>query len=185
MKDRTAAPPADTHPRGRPTRAEAGDPPASQTAADDLPREADDDGAALSERVDLTGLSVAGITKRRVGWVAAGLLAVWIVVVFARQVGDATTATNRATDMAAANAALTAEVEALQNEVALIVRPEYVGQQARGHGLGTSREIPFTLDPTVAPPVDGAPGSASVRLGSIEERETPLEAWLSLLFGPG
>ena len=40
-------------------------------------------------RVDLTGLSIAGITRRRVGWVSAGLVAVWIVVLFARQVGDA------------------------------------------------------------------------------------------------
>jgi hypothetical protein len=135
--------------------------------------------------VDLSGLSVAGITRRRVGWVAAGLLSIWIVVVFARQVGDATTATNRAAQMAIDNAALAAEVEALRNEVSMIVEPAFVGQQARGHGLGTPREIPFTLDPSVPAPVDGAPGSASVRLGASDDRQSPLEAWLSLLFGPG
>jgi cell division protein FtsB len=151
---------------------------------------ANDPSAALdpsdpSDRVDLSGLSIAGITRRRVGWVAAGFLAIWIVAVFARQVGDATAATNRATQLAADNAALAAEVQALEAEASLIVEPDYVAQQARGHGFGSPREIPFTLDPTVAPPVDGAPGSASVRLGAEGTRQTPLESWLSLLFGPG
>jgi cell division protein FtsB len=140
---------------------------------------------ALAARVDLTGLSVAGITRRRVGWVAAGLLAVWIVIVFARQVGDATAASTRAVQLAADNAALAAEVQALQSEVDLIVRPEYVRIQARAYGLGGSREIPFTLDPSIPAPVDGAPGSSSVRLGAEADRPSPLESWLSLLFGPG
>lgn len=137
------------------------------------------------DRVDLSGLSIAGITRRRVGWVAATLVAAWIVVVFARQVGDATAAANRAAQMAIDNAALAAEVEALRGEVALIVRPEYVAQAARGQRFGAGREVPFTLDPSVPAPVDGAPGSASVRLGAEVERRTPLESWLSLLFGPG
>jgi cell division protein FtsB len=156
---------------------------------DDAPRDdagpTDDPYRPSLGPVDLSGLSVAGITRRRVGWVAAGFVAIWIVVIFARQVGDATNATNRAAQMAADNAALAAEVEALQSEVALIVEPDYVAQQARGHGFGSPREIPFTLSATVPPPVDGAPGSASVRLGATDRRQTPLEAWLSLLFGPG
>ena len=139
----------------------------------------------LAERVDLSGLSIAGITRRRVGWVAAGLLACWIVVVFARQVGDAAAAASRADQLAADNAALAAEVQSLQGEVDLIVRPEYVAIQARGHQLGDDHEIPFTLAPSVVAAVDGAPGSASVRLGANVDRQTPLESWLSLLFGPG
>jgi cell division protein FtsB len=142
-------------------------------------------GGSLAERVDLTGLSIAGITRRRVGWVAAGLLATWIVIVFARQVGDAAAASNRAAQLAIDNAALAAEVQSLQDEVDLIVRPDYVALAARGYGLGGSHEIPFTLSPTVPAPVDGAPGSASVRLGAGGDRQTPLESWLSLLFGPG
>ena len=160
---------------------------------DPSPEEADadavDDPAAesptLAGRVDLAGLSIAGITRRRVGWVAAGLVSIWIVIVFARQVGDAAAASNRAVQLAADNAALAAEVQSLQSEVDLIVRPEYVALAARGAGLGEPHEIPFTLSPTVPPPVDGAPGSASVRLGAHTDRQTPLESWLSLLFGPG
>ncbi len=139
----------------------------------------------LAERVDLSGLSIAGITRRRVSWVAAGLLASWIVVVFARQVGDAGAAAGRADQLAADNAALAAEVQSLQGEVDMIVRPDYVAIQARGYQLGGDREIPFTLSPSVAAPLDGAPGSASVRLGANVDRQTPLESWLSLLFGPG
>ena len=141
--------------------------------------------AGLGDRVDLSGLSIAGITRRRVGWAAAGLFAAWIVIVFARQAGDAAAAAGRAVQLANDNAALAAEVESLQNEVDLIVRPHYVALRARAYGLGAPNEIPFTLDPTVPPPADGAPGTASVRLGAESDRQTPLESWLSLLFGPG
>ncbi len=134
--------------------------------------------------VDLTGLSVAGITRRRVGWASAGLVAAWIVILFARQVGDAQTASAQAAQLATDNAALADEVDALQNELDLIVRPQYVGLEARAHRFGSPREIPFSLDPSVAAPVDGAPGSTSVRLGAAKDRQTPLESWLSLLFGP-
>ena len=134
--------------------------------------------------VDLSGLSVAGITRRRAGLAAGALLGIWIIAVFARQVCDATAAANRAVQIAADNAALAAEVESLQKEVQQIVRPEVVSIAARGERLGDAREIPFTLDPSVPAPVDGAPGSASVRLGASIDRQTPLESWLSLLFGP-
>jgi len=161
--------------------------PASAEAPDGAAGPGDDDepSAARADRVDLTGLSIAGITRRRVGWVAAGLVSIWVLVVFARQVGDAGAAAGRAAQLAADNAALAAEVTALQREVDLVVRPEYVAIAARGHQLGVGREIPFSLDPSVAAPVDGAPGSASVRLGAHDDRQTPLESWLSLLFGPG
>ena len=136
------------------------------------------------ERIDLSGLSVAGMTRRRVGFVASAFVAIWIVIVFARQVGDATDAANRAAQLAADNAALAAEVKSLEAEVAQITEPDHVAIAARGHELGEPDEIPFALDPSVPAPVDGAPGSASVRLGATTDRPTPLESWLSLLFGP-
>jgi hypothetical protein len=144
----------------------------------------DDAAPEASQRVDLTGLSVAGITRRRVGWAAAALVAAWIVVLFARQVGDAQAASNHAVQLATDNTALSDEVDSLQNELDLITRPQYVGLEARAHRFGSPREIPFTLDPSVPAPVDGAPGSASVRLGAANDRQTPLDSWLSLLFGP-
>ena len=153
---------------------------------DDFDRsETSDDAPEASGPVDLSTLSIAGISRRHVGWLAAGLISLWIVVIFARQVGEASAAASRATQLAADNAALATEVQALEHEVAFIVRPEYVAQQARAYRFGAAREIPFTLDPAVPAPVDGAPGSASVRLGAQADRRTPLESWLSLLFGPG
>jgi hypothetical protein len=181
VKDHTDAPADASRPLDRKPAPHDSRPDVTTRAVTDAPAE----DPAQAGAVDLSSLSVAGITRRRVGWVAAGLVSIWIVVVFARQVGDATTAANRATQMALDNAALAAEVEALRVEVAMIVEPAFVGQQARGHGLGSSNEIPFTLDPSVPAPVDGAPGSASVRLGADDDRQAPLEAWLSLLFGPG
>ena len=154
--------------------------PRAATGADET-----DAGASQSrQQVDLSGLSIAGISRRQVGFVASALVAVWIVVVFARQVGDAAAAANRATQLAADNTALAAEVEALQAEVDAITRPEHVSLAARAYQLGAPKEIPFTLDPSVLSPGEGAPGSASVRLGATTSRQTPLESWLSLLFGP-
>lgn len=180
VKDRRAA--SADEPRHLARTAYPDDAPAD---GDDAPGAGTEAGPSESGPVDLSGLSIAGVTRRRVGWVAAALVSMWIVIVFARQVGDATAAANQATQAAADNAALAAEVEALRDEVKLIVRPEYVSQQARGYALGAAREIPFTLDSSIPAPVDGAPGSASARLGAADDRQTPLESWLSLLFGPG
>jgi hypothetical protein len=75
-------------------------------------------------------------------------------------------------------------VTALQGELGVIGRPEYVSQQARGYGLGSRTEISFRLAPDApALPAD-APGSAAVRLGSELTDVSPLERWLTLLFGP-
>ncbi|HET9457495.1 MAG TPA: hypothetical protein VFO78_09150 [Candidatus Limnocylindrales bacterium] len=140
--------------------------------------------AIAADGVDLSKLSIAGIKRRHVGWMAAALVSAWIVVVFARQAAEASSAATRADQIAGENAALTAEIEALEAEFRLIERPAYVAQQARGYRIGTAQEIPFTLDPSVPDPAPNAPGSASVRLGAEEARITPLESWLSLLFGP-
>ena len=159
----------------------------------DEPDEADDSataGAAASgepsagESIDLSSLSIAGFTRRRVGWACAALVAAWIVVIFARQAGDGAAAAARADQVARDNAALANEVAALEHELQIIEKPAYVAQQARGYGLGTDKEIPFTLDPSVPSPGPDAPGSASTRVGAEAEHATPLESWLSLLFGP-
>jgi cell division protein FtsB len=154
------------------------DPSTTVAAGVDAPEPAGADG------VDLSSLSIAGITRRRVGWACAALIAAWIVVIFARQASEGAAAANRADQVAHDNAALAAEVASLEHELQVIERPAYIAQQARGYGLGTDKEIPFTLDPAVPSPGPDAPGSASTRVGADEQRVTPLESWLSLLFGP-
>jgi cell division protein FtsB len=142
------------------------------------------DATPASDGVDLSALSIAGITRRRVAWVAGGLVSAWIVIIFARQTGDAATAASRVDQMVEENRALAAEVASLQQELTTIEQPAYIGQQARAYRIGTDKEVPFTMDRSVAPPGPDAPGSAALSLGARDRTMTPLESWLSLLFGP-
>jgi cell division protein FtsB len=132
---------------------------------------------------DLSTLPVAGITRRRMAFLTVGFVTVWVVVLFARQVGDASTATARAAAMQAGNEQLAAHVAALEEELQLIQQQRFIVQQARGYRLGEPDEIPFSLADAPPLPPD-APGSPAVRLGAPEPPMTPLESWLSLLFGP-
>lgn len=134
---------------------------------------------------DLASLGIAGLTRRRAALLLGAVLAVWIVIVFARQVGDAAAASTHVEQVAAQNVAMSAQVAALQRELGDIQRQAYIEQQARAHGLGGSKEIPFTLAADAPALPDDAPGSASVRLGATVDHVSPLERWLTLLFGPG
>ena len=90
----------------------------------------------------LAALPIAGFTRRRAAAVVSGILAAWIVIVFVRQVGEASAATARADDIASAQrAASQAQVASLERELELIGRQRYIEQQARGYGLGSPREI--------------------------------------------
>jgi len=134
---------------------------------------------------DLAAFPVLGITRRRMAFVLGGMLAAWIIIVFARQVSEAAAATTRAGAAAERNAELRLEVGALTRELQLIQRQAYVLQQARGYGLGAQDDVPFTLAADAPPLAADAPGSAAVRVGAELERRSPLDAWLSLIFGSG
>lgn len=152
--------------------------------APDLDPRAIDDGGPETTAPDLAALPIVGITRRRVAILAGTMLAAWIVIAFARQVGEVSAASSRAEYIASANASLRIEVAALERELDLIARQRYIEQQGRAYGLGASREIPFTLAKDApALPVD-APGSAALRVGAHGEHVAPLERWLTVLFGP-
>lgn len=157
---------------------------AAEEAAPD-PAVASPTPAATAALGSLADLPVAGLTRRRVALLLGALLAAWVILLFARQVGEASEATARADAMRASNAALAVEVSALESELSLIQGQAYIVQQARQYRLGTSREIPFILADDAPPLAPDAPGSAAVRLGAVIERTSPLEAWLDLLFGSG
>ena len=132
----------------------------------------------------LRRLSVAGVSRRRMGWIAGIVISFWIVAVFARQVGQASAAATRADQVRADNATLSAEVAALQHERDVVQERSFIEFQARAFGLGNALDQPFTLAanaPSLAP---NAPGSASVRLTAVPAPQTPLNSWLALLFGP-
>src|SRR6185436_20811991 len=145
-----------------------------------------DPAAAVSNRptVDLATLPIVGLTRRRMAMIASAMLAAWIVIAFARQVAEASDAANRSQDIATGNAMLSLEVAGMERELDAIARQRFIEQQARAHGVGGVDEIPFTLAadaPSLAP---DAPGSAAVRLGAEIEDVSPLERWLTVLFGP-
>ena len=140
--------------------------------------------AAIAVAPDLRALPIAGITRRHIAGALGALLAAWVIILFVRQVGDAAAATTRAEQIAAENAAIIAQVDALERELDLIGHDRFVNQQARGYGLGGDREIAFTLDPAAAALPDDAPGSAALRVGAAAERTAPIEVWLTVLFGP-
>lgn len=142
------------------------------------------DGATPVAEPGLAALPIAGITRRRAAAVVSGVLAAWIVIVFARQVSEASAATARVDDIGAANVSLRSEVAMLERELERIGRQRYIEQQARGYGLGSPREIAFTLAEDAPPLPADAPGSAAVRVGATTGDVTPLERWLTVLFGP-
>ena len=133
---------------------------------------------------DLAALPIAGITRRRTAAVIGVVLAGWIVIVFARQVGEASAATTQAERITTENVQRQGQVAALERELELIARPRYIAQQARGYGLGSEREIPFALAPGAPALPDDAPGSATVRVGAAAAPVSPMERWLTVLFGP-
>ena len=157
--------------------------PAVEPERSDVMAPADVEADANATQVPLDGLGVVGITRRRVAWLLAAIVATWIVIVFARQVGEAQTAAATADAIAARNATLAANVTALQQELQTIQRTAFVEQQAAANGLGRPNERPFRLAPGAAPLPAAAPGSVEVRLGGVGRTQTPLESWLSLLFG--
>ena len=138
----------------------------------------------VSAEATLAALPIAGFSRRRIGFAVGILITAWVVVVFARQVGDAAAAQTRADQIRLGNAVLAGEVAALVRERAFIQTQPFVTLEARAYGLGASRERPFSLVPDAPALAPDAPGSAAVRVGAATATVSPLESWLSLLFGP-
>lgn len=139
---------------------------------------------AVKVGVSFADLPVAGLTRRRAGILVAALVGAWVVLLFARQVGEAQDAAARVEAMREANVALAADVEALEAELELIGRQAWIVQQARAYRLGEGTELPFMLAADAPELPADAPGSAALRLGATVAERTPLQAWLDLLFGP-
>jgi cell division protein FtsB len=169
----------------RSARPPKGDPAAPQPSDAGGAPDAPEDGPPSTLTPDLSALPIAGLGRRQVALILGALVAVWLVVLFARQIGDASAATTRAEELAAANEALRADIDASRRELQLIQRHDYVLLQARGYGLGKGREIPFALAADAPPLPSDAPGSAAVRVGADTTPASPFDRWMELLFGPG
>ncbi|HKB28763.1 MAG TPA: hypothetical protein VKC59_07050 [Candidatus Limnocylindrales bacterium] len=135
-------------------------------------------------RIDPAALPMP-ISRRRLATVAGLLAAGWLVVAFGRQVGAASAATDRADELRGANAALRRDVTNLQDDLARVQDGRFVQLMGRAYGLGGRGEVAFTLEAGAPSPGPDAPGSAAVRLGARPSHGSPLDGWLSTLFGPG
>ena len=92
---------------------------------DDAPEVAPDASPTAASRLvapDLASLPIAGITGRRMAIALGVLLAVWIVLMFARQVGDAAAASTHADALVVSNAEQASRVAALSRELQQIQR---------------------------------------------------------------
>jgi hypothetical protein len=134
-------------------------------------------------RLDPASLPMPSLSRRRVVTAAGVLAAALLTLGFARQVGEAAAATDRAEELRAANAALRDEVAGLQRDLGHVQDVRYIKLAGRAFGLGGPGEIPFALAAGAPPLAADAPGSASVRLGAAPLTTSPLDAWLEALFG--
>jgi hypothetical protein len=123
------------------------------------------------------------LSRRRVITAAGLLVAGLLTLSFVRQVGEASAAADRAEELRAANAALRDDVARLQRDMYHVQDEHFIQLEGRAYGLGGKGEIPFALAAGAPVLPADAPGSASVRLGAPERPHSPLDAWLSLLFG--
>jgi hypothetical protein len=177
LRESTPAVRAATGPDGPPTRRSMAIPrPATPQPSQPEPRQ--------GPLLDPATLPMPSLSRRRVVTVAGALVAALLALSFARQVGDATAASNHANDLRAGNAALQDEVARLQADLNHVQDPRFIVLEGRSFGLGGPQEIPFALAAGAPTLAADAPGSASVRLGA-PARKSPIDAWLEVLFGGG
>lgn len=135
--------------------------------------------------LDPASLPMPSLSRRRLFTMVGVLLAAWLALSFARQVGEASAATYRAEALRDTNAALRDEIARLEADLSRVQDRNYILQQGRGFGLGGRHEIAFALGGDASPLALDAPGSAAARLGSDAAIERPLDVWLEVLFGEG
>jgi len=161
------------------------EPPKPERASGSNASPADVDADNVAElAAEIATMPIAGLTRGRLLLLAGLFAAAWIVFAFWRQVGAAGELTDRADGLRSGNAELESRVAQLQAELELVQTPQYVALQARGYRLGSSGEIPFTLEPNAPKLPADAPGSAAKAIGAEADDERPIEAWLTLLFAP-
>ena len=119
-------------------------------------------------------------SRLQLGVVVGIVVALWFVLAFARTMSQLNEATTRTAGVRAENAALTGRLAAAQKEADLLQSDAYLRFAARSFGMGGAGERAFGLAP-------GAPSPpAIVPLGqstAAQQPATPLDNWLSLLFG--
>lgn len=112
-----------------------------------------------------------------------GVVAIWLVFVFARALSDVDQATTRQQAIAAEAAALQQRLDADHRELELVQTDAFQRMQARAYGMGAPGERIFSLPQDAPSPPPITPLGASAKGADVEQPQTPLDAWLALLFG--
>ena len=117
--------------------------------------------------------------RRHLGLVLIAVVAVWLAIVFSRAVTDAAAVNDDASTVRGEIAELERRLDEARRESAKIQSDRFILHRARAFGMGEPGERVFTLAP-------GAPAPPPITpLGAPPEQPatTPLEDWLTLLFG--
>lgn len=118
--------------------------------------------------------------RSHIGLLIVVVIAFWVVLGFARTMTELNAATERRTVLAAETTALAAQVDAAHRELVLIQTDGFQALQARAFAIGAPDEIAFALEAGAPPPVPVMPLGSE---GNATNAQTPLDAWLRLLFG--
>jgi len=118
--------------------------------------------------------------RNHLALLAIVVIGAWVVVGFGRTITSMNAATDRQAALTAETRLLNAQLDAGERELDLVQTDGFQALQARAFGIGTTGEIAFSLA-TDAPP---APHIVPLgEAGTAAEANSPLEAWLRLLFG--
>lgn len=119
-------------------------------------------------------------TRVHLALLGAVFVSLWVVLAFGSTMAQLNDATERAAVVRAQNAELTSRLAGAQTESALLQSEAYLRFEARGFGMGMPGERSFGLAPGAPAPAPMIPlgGSADTPAPA-----TPLDNWLSLLFG--
>jgi len=139
----------------------------------------------LSSRLDSLGRQIGygrGLRPGRTQIVAVVLVivGVWLVIGFGQALGQLNDATQRQVAAAAETQTLQAQLKAGRRELMLVQTDAFQGLQARALGMGKNGELVFALTADAPPPPAIVPLG---RTAAPAATQTPLEAWLDLLFG--
>ncbi|MFN8623186.1 MAG: hypothetical protein U0869_20800 [Chloroflexota bacterium] len=119
--------------------------------------------------------------ERRTALIAGGAVAgLWLLVVFAGALADASTQAARLKQEQAVNAGLRAQVDAGSAEIQQIQARGFQDFLARAYGMGEPAERPYALQAGAPPPPSMVPLGEDP---ATTTTSTPLEDWLDLLLG--
>jgi hypothetical protein len=118
-------------------------------------------------------------TRGLIVLVAIVLIGMWFLAGFARTMTQLDTSSDRRAELTTETTALSNRLDADHRELELIQTDAFQSLQARSYGIGAPGEISFSVPHDVAPQHVVPLGSTATQAAA----QTPLEAWLSLLFG--